>query len=43
MIDKKNKVKLRAKILENYQDLKSCVPIDLSNNKRRESIKTYDK
>jgi len=32
--DKENKSKIIAKIVDNYQDLKCCVPMDLTNAKR---------
>lgn len=33
---------LVSKIVENYQDLKSVLPFDLENKKRKESVRVYD-
>lgn len=34
---------MTKRIIENYQDLKSVIPFDLSNNKRKESIRIIER
>lgn len=34
---------LADRIVNNYMDLKSVIPVDLSPNKRKQSIKTFNK
>lgn len=34
---------MMKRIIENYQDLKSVVPCDFSNNKRKESIRIIER